>query len=105
MIKNFDEFINENKLVHFQSDSKDNYYMLVDSTFKCKSAEEFCKKYIPSEYEAWGNDKFDYSKFKIYNVKNGLCEIPLGAGEKDVIDTTKMKMNVCVFSDNITFVK
>lgn len=96
------------KLLHFKSYSNDNFYMLTsDESLMGKfsiSAERFCEKYIPSEYEGWKGKKFKYSKFDKYDVdENGIVRIPLNFGEVDVIDTKGMKEDEAVFSDCIKY--
>lgn len=94
------------KIMHFKSYSYDHFYMLVDDDFHPGSPTEFCKKYIPYEYEPWIDEgrTFQYQYLREHPVlENGLCIIKLSFDEVDVINTNKMKKNVCDFSDGIPF--
>lgn len=92
------------KIVHFISYSLDNYYMLVDDDFKTGTGEDFCKKYIDYEYDAWYGEPFKYKSMIMRPVlDNGLCIILLSFDEIDVINTNKMKKYECLFSDSAPY--
>ena len=93
------------KIVHFVSYSYDNYYMLVEDDFKTGTGEDFCKKYIDYEYEAWYGEPFKYKSMVMRPVlENGLCIILRSFDEIDVINTNKMKMYECLFSDSTPYI-
>ena len=106
-------------LIRFKSYSFDNFYMLTTNnklvdqkTGKLKiTAKEFCKTYVPEEYEGWKRRKFEYELFEVWPVgDDGIAEVvnriggPFIFTETDRIDTNEMPEDVALFSDSIDFV-
>lgn len=60
----------ETYLIYFKSGSSDEYVMKTkDPSCKEWMANDFVKKYIPSEYEGCDDDEFIYLKFDIYTLE------------------------------------
>lgn len=106
-------------LIRFKSYSFDNFYMLTTNnklvdqkTGKLKiTAKEFCKTYVPYEYEGWKWRKFEYELFEVWPVGNdGIAKVvnridgPFIFIETDRIDTNEMSEDEALFSDSIDFV-
>lgn len=106
-------------LIRFKSYSFDNFYMLTTNnklvdqkTGKLKiTAKEFCKTYVPEEYEGWKRRKFEYELFEVWPVgDDGIAEVvnriggPFIFTETDRINTNEMPEDVAFFSDSIDFV-
>ena len=106
-------------LIRFKSYSFDNFYMLTinnklvdQKTGKLKiTAKEFCKTYVPYEYEGWKRRKFEYELFEVWPVgDDGIAEVvnqicgPFVFTETDRINTKKMPEDEALFSDDIDFV-
>ena len=101
-------------LVYFTSYSTDNYYMVTSNPdVKKMRGEEFCRTFIPDEYNGWEGKKFKYGRFKVYPIKDdGSCNIPyepcngtsmmFPIREQDIIDTTKMEDDKVYFSDEMS---
>ena len=106
--------MNEKVLIHFTTYSGDNHYLVTSNPeVKKMTAEEFCKTFVPYEYEGWGDRKFEYGRFDIYKINtDGSCNIPykpcIGHSmwfpirEQDIIDTTKMEDDKVYFSDEMS---
>ena len=102
----------EKVLIYFTTYSVDNYYMVTSKDeVKKMSAEEFCKEFLPEEYECW-DGKFKYGRFSEWKInENGSCNIKykpcIGHSsffpirEMDIIDTTKMEEDKLYSSDEM----
>lgn len=113
---------NKTKIViRFKSYSFDKFYMLTSNeklfsskTKKLKiTAKEFCKQYIPYEYEGWEahGTKFKFEGFEFATVNsNGIATFinktggPFVFFEIEKIDTNDMPEDKAIFSDSIDFV-
>lgn len=57
-------------IYYFKSWSGDEYFMKSKTKeFNKFQAKEFCKKYIPDEYEAWRDNGFKYEDFRIFETE------------------------------------
>ena len=91
----------ETYILYFKSYSQDEYFMKTKDS-KCKelTSKQFAKQYIPYEYEAWGNEKFQYDKFKVYTVKDNKVITPRSFGEYYEVHPEDMKeYDVAYFTD------
>lgn len=102
-------------LIYFTSYSGDDFYMVTSKPdIKGMNAENFCKTFIPEEYNGWAemNEPFKYGRFKKYKInEDGTCNIlfepcigtslPFQIREQDIIDTTKMEPDKKYFSDDM----
>lgn len=77
------------------------------------TAKEFCKQYIPYEYEGWvaPGTKFKFEGFEFATVNsNGIATFinkiggPFVSFETEKIDTNDMPEDKAIFSDSIDFV-
>lgn len=106
-------------LIRFKSYSFDNYYMLTSNeklftkTGKLKiSAKQFCKTYVPYEYEGWKGKKFQHEGITFTTVNSkGIAVFlnfincgPFSSYVPERIDTKDMPEDVAIFSDGITYV-
>lgn len=68
---------------YFKSYSGDEYFMKShEKKYDKSDAEEFCKDNIEYEYEAWGNSKFKYSKFEVFEtLEDEFVKLPRSFGE------------------------
>ncbi len=105
-------------LIRFKSYSFDNFYMLTSNnklvdqqTGKLKiTAKDFCKTYVPQEYDGWKRRKFEYELFEVWPVgEDGVAKVinrlkgPFLFAETEKINTKEMPEDVAIFSDGIDY--
>ena len=89
-------------IYYFKSYSGDEFFMKSrEKKYSKFKAEEFCKDNIEYEYEAWGDEKFKYSDFKVFETEeDDFVKLPRSFGEwYKIVPNDMKKFDYAYFTD------